>query len=106
MARRAAGKRTTVDIARLSSPDRVLFPTTGFTKRDLADYSVRIAPVLLPHVAGHPLTLHRFPEGLGGPSFFQTRAPAHPDWVRVQRMHTFRSGKRVDAVVLDDVAGL
>jgi bifunctional non-homologous end joining protein LigD len=106
MARRAAGKRTTVDVARLSSPDRVLFPATGFTKRDLADYNVRIAPVLLPHVAGHPLTLHRFPEGLGGPSFFQTRAPAHPSWIRVQRMHTFRSGKQVDAVVLDDVAGL
>jgi bifunctional non-homologous end joining protein LigD len=101
------GKRTVVGTAvRVSSPDRVLFPATGFTKADLAAFYVAIAPVLLPHVAGHPLTLHRFPEGLGGPSFFQTRAPSHPAWIRVQRMYTFRSGKEVDAVVLDDVDGL
>ena len=52
-----------------------------------------VAPAVLPHVAGRPMTLHRFPEGVDGPSFFQARAPSHPPWVRVQRMHSFRSGK-------------
>ncbi|MEY2397861.1 MAG: bifunctional non-ous end joining protein LigD [Actinomycetota bacterium] len=91
---------------RLTSLDRVLFPEVGFTKRDLVDYYARVAPLLLPHVAGRPTTLHRFPEGVEGTSFFQTRAPSHPPWIRVQRMHMFRSGKDVDSVVLDNRAGL
>jgi bifunctional non-homologous end joining protein LigD len=91
---------------RVSSLDRVLFPAIGFSKAELLDYYVRVAPVLLPHLAGHPVTLHRFPEGVGGPHFFQTRTPPHPDWVRTQRMYTFRSGKEVDAPVIDDLAGL
>jgi bifunctional non-homologous end joining protein LigD len=91
---------------RLTSLDRVLFPAVGFTKRELVEYYVRVAEFVLPHVAGRPITLHRFPEGVDATSFFQTRAPSHPEWVRVQRMHTFRADKAVDTVVLDDVAGL
>src|SRR5581483_3704393 len=91
---------------RLTTLERVLWPAVGFTKADMIDFYVAVAPVLLPHVRGRPLTLHRFPEGVDGPSFFQTRAPSHPPWVRVQRMSTFTSGKEVDAVVLDDLAGL
>jgi len=91
---------------RLTTLDRVLWPRAGVTKAELIAYYAQIGPVLLPHIAGHPLTLHRFPEGVDGPSFFQTRAPSHPDWIRVQRMHVFRSGKEVDAVVIDNLAGL
>jgi bifunctional non-homologous end joining protein LigD len=90
----------------VSSLDRVLWPEARFTKAHLLDYVVRVAPVLLPHLRGRPLTLHRFPEGYGGPHFFQTRTPPHPDWVRTQRMWTFTSGKEVDAPVIDDVDGL
>src|SRR4051794_32755657 len=100
----------TVDVdgiaVRLSTLDRVLWPATGTTKAELIEYYAQIGRYLLPHIAGRPLTLHRFPEGVDGPSFFQTRAPSHPDWIRVQRMHVFRSGKEVDAVVIDDLAGL
>lgn len=100
----------TVDVdgiaVRLSTLDRVLWPATGTTKAQLIEYYAQMGRYLLPHVAGRPLTLRRFPEGVDGPSFFQTRAPSHPDWIRVQRMHVFRSGKEVDAVVIDDLAGL
>src|SRR3954451_5080679 len=100
----------TVDVdgiaVRLSTLDRVLWPATGTTKAQLIEYYAQMGQYLLPHVAGRPLTLRRFPEGVDGPSFFQTRAPAHPDWIRVQRMHTFRSGKEVDAVVIDSLPGL
>jgi bifunctional non-homologous end joining protein LigD len=93
-------------VVRLSSLDRVLWPAAGVTKADLVDYYARVAPVLLPHLAGRPLTLHRFPEGVGGPHFFQTRTPPHPDWVSTQRMWTFTSGKQVDAPVVGDLPSL
>src|SRR3954453_14358824 len=100
----------TVDVdgiaVRLSTLDRVLWPATGTTKAQLIEYYAQMGRYLLPHVGGRPLTLRRFPEGVDGPSFFQTRAPSRPDWIRVQRMHVFRSGKEVDAVVIDNLAGL
>ena len=61
---------------RVSSLDRVMWPLVGMTKGALIDYYVRVAPALLPHVAGRPLTLHRFPEGMAGESFYQTRCPS------------------------------
>ena len=101
---------TVVDVAgrsvRLTTLDRLLWPELGFTKAHLLDYYARIAPVLLPHLVNRPVTLRRFPEGVDGKNFFQTRTPSHPPWVRVQRMWTFPSGKDVDAPVVDDAAGL
>ncbi|HUE73355.1 MAG TPA: DNA ligase D [Pirellulaceae bacterium] len=60
----------------LTNPQRVLFPDIGFTKEDLADYYASVADVLLPHVAGRPLSLVRCPEGIGQPCFFQKHATA------------------------------
>ncbi|HEV2891766.1 MAG TPA: non-homologous end-joining DNA ligase [Frankiaceae bacterium] len=93
------------DVA-VSSLDRVLYPATGTTKAEVIDYYVRVAHVLLPHVAGRPVTLHRFPEGVGGPHFFQTRTPPHPPWVRTARMAYERSGKTFESPVLDDLPSL
>jgi bifunctional non-homologous end joining protein LigD len=100
----AARVKVDVDgrVVELSSLDRVLWPQASSTKRDLIRYMTEMAPVLLTHVAGHPLTLRRFPEGVGGPSFFQTRAPAHPPWVRSVTMTTPKNGKVLDVIVLDD----
>ena len=92
-------------VVQLSSLDRVLWPGVSGTKRDLVRYVTELAPVLLTHVRGHPLTLHRFPEGVGKKSFFQTRAPAHPLWVRAVTLTTPTERKVLD-VVLDDVASL
>jgi bifunctional non-homologous end joining protein LigD len=68
---------------RLSNPDKVLYPATGFTKRDLVAYYAAISPVLVPHLAGRELTLKRYPDGVEGDFFYEKNAPAHrPDWVR------------------------
>jgi bifunctional non-homologous end joining protein LigD len=90
----------------LSSLDRVLWPALGLTKAWLADYYVRIAPVILPHLRRHPITLHRFPEGVTGPHFFQTRVPPRPDWVEAVTFRMPRTGKVFDVAVVDDLAGL
>jgi bifunctional non-homologous end joining protein LigD len=67
----------------LSNLSKVLYPETGFTKGEVIDYYVRIAPVLLPHLAGRALTMKRFPNGVRQPFFFEKRCPSHaPDWVR------------------------
>ncbi|HEU0131381.1 MAG TPA: non-homologous end-joining DNA ligase [Mycobacteriales bacterium] len=98
---RVAGR----DVA-VSSLDRVLFPATGTTKAEVIDYYVRVADALLPHLRGRPATLHRFPEGVGGPHFFQTRVPPHPPWLRTARMAFERTGKVFESPVLDDLPAL
>lgn len=67
---------------RIANLDRVIFPEAGVTKARLLAYYTRIAPVLLPHLRGRQLHMHRYPEGVGGPSFWQKGCPDHkPDWV-------------------------
>ncbi len=65
----------------LSNLDKVLYPAAGFTKAQVIDYYQQIAPVLLPHIAGRPVTIKRYPDGVDGKFFFQKNAPSHPDWV-------------------------
>lgn len=100
----------TVDVAgrpvRVSSLDRVLYPDVGFTKAELIDYYTSVAEVLLPYLRDRPITLHRYPEGIDGKHFFQTRCPPHPPWVHAVTMHFPRTGKTFQAPVLDDVASL
>ena len=68
---------------KLSNPDKVLYPAVGFTKRDLVEYYLAIAPVLLPHVRDRQLTLKRYPNGVEGQFFYEKNAPAHrPEWVQ------------------------
>ena len=89
----------------VSSLDRVLYPN-GFTKAELIDYYTAVADAVLPHVRGRPVTLQRYPSGVGGPHFYQTRCPPHPGWLRTATMHFPTSGKTFEAPVLDDVAAL
>jgi bifunctional non-homologous end joining protein LigD len=66
----------------ISNLDKVLFPEVGFTKAQVIDYYVRIAPVLLPHVAHRPVTFTRWPNGVDGQAFFEKNNARHaPDWV-------------------------
>lgn len=61
----------------VSNADRVVFPQIGKTKGDVVAYYERVAPRLLPHVTGRPISLLRFPKGLAAPGFFQKNVPAH-----------------------------
>ena len=66
----------------LSNLDKVLYPAVGFRKSDVIDYYRRIAPFVLPHLAGRPPTLVRAPDGPDGPRFFEKNCPSHhPEWV-------------------------
>ena len=80
-----ARAEATVDGRRLvlSNLDKALYPEAGFTKAEVIDYYVRIAPVMLPHLKNRPVTRKRFPEGTGKDGFFEKQRPmGTPDWVR------------------------
>ncbi len=67
----------------VSNPGKVIFPVPGFTKEDLVGHYRRVAPQMLAHVGGRPLTLHRFPNGIGAAGFLQKNASAHfPESIR------------------------
>src|SRR5688572_2942326 len=80
---------------------RVYFGTGRRTKADLLRYYHRVAPLLLPHLRHRPMVLKRFPEGAGGPSFFQHEAGDVPPFVRTWH-GIAESGKELDYVVGGD----
>jgi bifunctional non-homologous end joining protein LigD len=96
----------------LTNLAKVLYPEDGFTKAEVLDYYQRVSGALLPHVAGRPMTLKRYPEGVDGESFFQKHAPGHrPDWVRTEDVpsHSSRArepGATITYLVLDDLPAL
>ena len=66
----------------MTNLEKVLYPETGFTKAQVIDYYVRIAPTMLPHVADRGITMRRFPDGVEADSFFNKRCPDwRPDWL-------------------------
>lgn len=68
---------------RLSNLEKVLYPSSGFTKRDLVRYYTQIGPTVLPHLMDRPFTFKRFPEGVNRPSFFEKHCPSHrPTWIQ------------------------
>jgi len=94
----------------LTNLGKVLYPQAGFTKAEVLDYYQRVAPVLLPHIAGRPLTLKRYPEGVDGEAFFQKHVTAHrPDWIRTATVRSDSSrgrGTTVTYLVVDDLPAL
>src|SRR3954453_22760052 len=87
--------------------DRVVFPRAGTTKAELLDYYVRIADVMLPHLRDRLLHMHRYPEGVEGPRFWQKGCPEHrPQWLRTVPVWSAAKGAPIEFCVVDDVAGL
>lgn len=92
---------------KLSNLEKVLYPTAGFTKKDVIDYYVRIAPAILPHLAGRALTRKRYPDGVDGEPFFEKNAPIHkPDWVKTAPIWSEGNRRTVHYVLADDMATL
>ncbi len=103
---------------RVSSPDKVYFPQTGITKRDLVDYVICVGQGMLAGLRGRPTTLERWPGGVQegtrlttrsdskGDAFFQKRAPdKRPEWVDVAEI-TFPSGRTAWAITPTNLATL
>jgi bifunctional non-homologous end joining protein LigD len=114
VAEEPAAARITVQVGdrrlSLSNLDKELYPD-GFTKGEVINYYSRIAPLLLPQLAGRPVTFVRFPDGVAGEKFFEKNVPSHaPDWVRTVRLPSSGSrgghGDHIDFAVLDDLPAL
>jgi bifunctional non-homologous end joining protein LigD len=94
---------------RLTNLDKVLYPKTGTTKAEVIDYYARVADAILPHLRGRPLTLRRFPEGVGKPdtSFFEKNCPKHrPDWVKTTPIYVDRRAGEIDFCLCENQATL
>src|SRR6266853_2620583 len=86
----------------ISHADKVLFAERGETKGDLAAHYERVAEPLMRTMGGRPVLLQRFPEGAGGPSFFQKRVPKNtPDWLQTTTVST-PNGTTSQALVAAD----
>ena len=84
--------------------DRPLWPS-GFTKGEMLDYYTAVAPVLVPHLRGRPLTLRRFPDGVEGSNWYQTNCRGEPSWMRTADVPG-RRGAVFRMCVVDDAASL
>jgi bifunctional non-homologous end joining protein LigD len=92
---------------KLSNLDKVLYPAAGFTKGQVIDYYVRVAPVLVPHLAGRPLTMKRYPGGVDQEYFFEKNAPMHrPDWVKTAPIWSEGNRRMVNYILANDLATL
>lgn len=92
---------------KLSNLEKVLYPATGFTKKDVIDYYVRIAPAMLPHLRGRALTRKRYPDGVDAEPFFEKNAPKHkPDWVKTAPIWSEGGRRTVYYILADDLPTL
>jgi bifunctional non-homologous end joining protein LigD len=92
---------------KLSNLDKVLYPATGFTKQQVIDYYVRIAPAMIPHLAGRPLTRKRYPNGVDSEFFYEKNAPQHrPDWVKTAPIWSEGNHRMVHYILANDLPTL
>ncbi len=90
----------------LSNLQKPLYPS-GFTKGEVAEYYVRIAPVILPYLKGRAVTWKRYPNGTAAEFFFEKRCPPHkPDWVHTAGVVSRQNEGTVQHCVIDDMATL
>jgi bifunctional non-homologous end joining protein LigD len=89
----------------ITHPEKVLFPDDGITKGELASYYEMIAPVMLPHIRGRPITMERFHRGIGEPGFFQKNvSKGYPDWL--ERVAVPKQGGTVNHPIVNDKRSL
>ena len=91
----------------VSNLGKVLYPKAGFTKGQVIDYYIRIAPVLLPHLEDRPLTMKRYPDGVEGEFFYEKNCPAHrPKWVKTAKVWSEGNNRTMDYCLANDLPTL
>jgi bifunctional non-homologous end joining protein LigD len=91
----------------LTNLDKVLYPAVGFTKANVIDFYTRVSNWLLPHLKDRPVTLKRFPDGVGGQAFYEKNAPRFtPDWVQTVSVPRREGGKKIRYIVINDLPTL
>jgi bifunctional non-homologous end joining protein LigD len=103
--------RSDVDVGgrrlQIRNLDRVVFPRTGTTKGEVLDYYVRVADAMLPHLRDRLLHMHRYPEGVEGPRFWQKGCPEHrPEWVPTAPVWSRDKGDAIEYCVVQELATL
>jgi bifunctional non-homologous end joining protein LigD len=89
----------------ITHPDKLLFPEEGITKGELASYYEAIAPYMLPHIRGRPVTMERYHRGIGAPGFFQKDVSrGFPDWL--ERVEVPKKGGTVHHPLVCDSRSL
>ena len=89
----------------ITHPEKILFPDCGITKGELASYYEAIAPVMLPHLRGRPITMERFHRGIAAPGFFQKDvSKGFPDWL--ERVEVPKHGGTVHHPIANDTRSL
>lgn len=89
----------------ISHPEKVLFPDDGITKGELAAYYEMVAPVMLPHLVGRPITMERYPSGIGEEGFFQKSVTkGFPAWL--ERVEVPKKGGSVHHPIVRDERSL
>lgn len=104
-------KRVNVAVGRrqlsLSNLEKVLWPQQGFTKGDLIEYYAAVGKWMLHHLRHRPLSLVRFPDGIGKPGFYQKDAPEGiPDWVRIAPVWSKDKQSYINFVLCDNIETL
>src|SRR5256712_6106479 len=91
----------------VSNLNKVLYPKAGFTKGQVIDYYIRIAPVLLPHLKDRSLTMKRYPNGVEGEFFYEKNCPVHrPKWVRTAKVWSEGNNRIMDYCLANDLPTL
>jgi bifunctional non-homologous end joining protein LigD len=91
----------------LTNLKKVFWPEDSYTKGDLIDYYRAVSPWLLAYLRNRPVVMTRYPDGIGGKSFFQKDAPGfRPAWIRTERMWSEDTQREIDYFVCDDEASL
>lgn len=91
----------------LSNLDKVLYPETGFTKGQVIDYYVKMAPTLLPHLNDRALTLKRYPEGVRRAFFYEKRCPLfRPSWVKTAPIWSKKNNSQIRYCLVNDLPSL
>src|SRR5881275_1380512 len=91
----------------VSNLDKVLYPKVGFTKGQVIDYYIRIAPALLPHLQDRPLTMKRYPNGVDGKFFYEKNCPSHrPKWVKTAKVWSEGNNRMMNYCLAQDLPTL
>ncbi len=91
----------------LSRLDKVLWPQDGYTKGELINYYVEIAPYIIPHLQGRPMVFTRYPDGIDGQSFYQKNAPSSlPQWIKTFPYYSPDSQRDINFILVEESATL
>jgi bifunctional non-homologous end joining protein LigD len=90
-----------------SNLDKIFFPKTGYTKGEMVQYYINVAPHILPHLLDRPVTVIRFPDGTSGERFYEKNAPKFaPAWIKTHAVARRHSAGCTNYIVINDAASL